>query len=246
MAFPPNGSAVVRNTLLSSMPADELDRLRPRLTRVQLVHGQILHEHGERIEQVFFVEQGIVSMIAEAHGISSGVEVGVIGREGVVGAAAVFGPAAISFNRAMVQVPGHGFRISAHDLRDALDGYESLRDGINRSFQMALAQSSQTAACNSRHTLPERCARWLLMAHDRVDGDELPLTQEFLAIMLAVRRSGVTVAMGTLQQAGLIQHSRGRVTILNRVGLEEAACDCHSRVRAFSEALWAQKPTNVP
>lgn len=248
MAFAPNGLPAVRNILLSSMLPAELDGLRSRLTRVRLVHGQILHEFNERIEQVFFVEQGMVSLVAEANGSGNGisVEVGVIGREGAVGAAALFDASAISFNRSVVQIAGSSLRISASDLRDSMEASPSLRAGLYRTLQVTLAQSSQTAACNSRHTLPERCARWLLMAHDRVDGDDLALTQEFLAIMLAVRRSGVTVAMGSLQQAGLIRHSRGRVTITDREGLEAAACDCHARVRAFSEALWDQKPPNVP
>ena len=246
MANALNNLSAVRNTLLSSMLPAELDGLRPRLTRVRLVHGQILHDFNERIEQVFFVEQGVISLVAEVDGNATGVEVGVVGPEGAVGVAAVFDPTAISFNRAMVQIAGNGLRISASDLRDGMEDSPSLRSGLYRNLQMILAQSSQTAACNSRHTLPERCARWLLMAHDRVEGDELLLTQEFLAIMLAVRRSGVTVAMGSLQQAGLIRHSRGRVTITDRAGLEAAACDCHARVRAFSTALWGQQPPNVP
>ncbi len=239
MAIAPNGLLAVRNTLLSLMPPAELDELRPRMTRVQLVHGQILHEFNERIEQVFFIEQGMVSLMAEANGSAASVEVGVVGREGAVGGAAMFDTTVISFNRSMVQMAGHGLRISASELRNAVTVSPSLRDGLSRSLQVIMAQSSQTAACNSRHTLPERCARWLLMAHDRADGDELPLTQEFMAIMLAVRRSGVTVAMGTLQQAGLIRHSRGRVIITDRAGLEEAACDCHGRVRAYAEAIWS-------
>ena len=240
MAPTSNGLPAPRNLVLSSMAPAELDALRPRLIRVQLVHGQILHEAGECIEQVFFVERGMVSLVAETDGAASKVEVGVIGYEGAVGATAMFDASSISFNRAMVQMPGHGLRISASDLRDAVNASHSLRAGLHRCLQVILAQSSQTAACNIRHTLVERCARWLLTAHDLTDGDEMPLTQDFLAIMLAVRRSGVTVAMGSLQQAGLVQNNRGRVTVVDRAGLEAAACDCHGRVRAFSDALWSQ------
>lgn len=232
-----DGSPAVRNVLLSALPEDELNRIRPRLTRVQLVHGQILHEFGERIEQAFFVEQGMISLVAGTDNSSSGVEVGVIGFEGAVGLAAVLDPTAIAFNRAMVQIPGHGLRISAADLRDAAANSPVLRNGLGRSLQLTMAQSSQTAACNSRHSLSERCARWLLMAHDRVEGDELPLTQEFLAIMLAVRRPGVTVAVGALQTAGLIRQNRGRVTVVDRAGLEAAACDCHGRISAYAARL---------
>ena len=233
-----DGIKAVHNTLLLRLPKYDLDAMRSRLTRVQFVHGQVLHEYGERIEQVFFVEQGMISLVAEADSSrGSGVEVGVVGPEGVVGALAVLDPAAISFNRAMVQIAGHGLRISAADLRDVMADSPALREGLGRNLQLILAQSSQTAACNSRHTLPERCARWLLAAHDRTDGDELPLTQEFMAVMLAVRRPGVTVAMGTLQAAGLIQQNRGRVTVIDRAGLEAAACDCHGRLTSFAARL---------
>ena len=241
MASTSDDSPAVRNLVLSSMAPAELDELRPRLTRVQLVHGQILHEAGERIEHVYFVEQGMISLMAEADGAASSVEVGMIGREGAVGATAVFDAPSISFNRVMVQMPGHGLRIPASDLRDAAEASPTLRAGLHRSLQVVLAQSSQTAACNARHTLVERCARWLLTAHDLMDGDELPLTQDFISVMLAVRRSGVTVAMGALQQAGLVQNSRGRVIVVDRAGLKGVACSCHGRVRAFADALWSQK-----
>ena len=238
MSLTRDGVAAVRNALLLRVPKYDLDAMRSRLTLVQFVHGQILHEYDEQIEQVFFVEQGMISLVAEADSSrGSGVEVGVVGSEGVVGAVAVLDPAAISFNRAIVQMAGYGLRISAADLRDVVVDSPALREGLGRSLQLIVAQSSQTAACNSRHTLLERCARWLLAAHDRADGDELPLTQEFMAVMLAVRRPGVTLAMGTLQAAGLIQQHRGRVTIIDRAGLEQAACDCHGRLTAFSARL---------
>ncbi|HEY0419589.1 MAG TPA: helix-turn-helix domain-containing protein, partial [Acetobacteraceae bacterium] len=138
-----------------------------------------------------------------------------------------------SFNRAMVQLPGLAHRISAEALRDKVQRLPVLRRLLLRAVQEALAQIAQTAACNSRHGLTERCARWLLMAHDRIDGDDLPLRQEFLSIMLAVRRPGVTMAIGALQAAGHIQHHRGRVVITNRTGLESATCECYARLRNF-------------
>ena len=235
MAFTRNGPTDIRNNLLSSLPKAELEALRPRLIRLQFVHGQVLHEYGEWIEQVLFIEQGTISLVADVDG--DGVEVGVVGREGAVGILAALDPCAIAFNCAMVQIPGHGLRVHASDLRDVVAGSPALRDELGRSLQLVLAQSSQTAACNSRHTLTERLAQRLLTVHDRVDGDELPLTQESMAVMLAVCRPGVTVAVGALQQAGLIQQGRGHVTILDHAGLEQAACDCRSRVRAFAEAL---------
>jgi CRP-like cAMP-binding protein len=140
----------------------------------------------------------------------------------------------------MVQLPGAAYRMAAQALRDSADAMPALRLRLTRRQQSLAAHVSQTAACNSTHALPQRLARWLLMAHDRADGDTLALTQEFLAIMLAVRRPGVTVAMGTLQAAGLLSHSRAQVRILDRPGLEAAACECYGRVRAYDAMLEAK------
>jgi len=227
------------NEVLSMLPPAELERLRPHLRRVQLVNGQNLCEAGERIDQVFFVEEGFVSMVAEADGDDIGTEVGLIGREGIVGLPALLGSRPVSFDRAMVQMPGTAQRMTAEALRDGLDALPTLRQFLLQALEAFMAQVSQTAACNSRHNLTQRLARWLLMAHDRVDGDELPLTQEFLSKMLAVRRSGVTVALQSLQIAGAVSQRRGRILICDRPGLEAASCGCYGRVRAFAEAVAA-------
>jgi len=141
----------------------------------------------------------------------------------------------------MVQMPGTAYRIPVVALLASLEQTPTLQRLMLQAFEASIAQLSQTAACNSRHTVPERLARWLLMAHDRVDGDELPLTQEFLAIMLAVRRPGVTIAIGELQAAGLVRHSRGRIIICDRLGLEIATCICYDRVRKFVATLTARE-----
>lgn len=232
--FPPSG-----NMLLSAIPPAEMAQLHPLLTRVRWVNGQGLHEASERIEQVFFVEQGFASIVAHA---DNGVEVGLIGREGMVGYPVLLSPQAVSYNRAMVQTPGGALRMSALALRNKLDGVPVLRQLVSDALQVFMAQVAQTAACNCQHSLLQRLARWLLLAHDRVDGDELALTQEFLATMLAVRRAGVTNALGSLQAAGLVDQRRGRVTICNRPGLEAAACDCYGRVAAFTTTVAAQNP----
>ncbi len=228
-----------RNELLSALPPAELERLRPLLTRVQLVNGQNLCEAGERIDQVFFVEEGFVSMVAETSGDDIGTEVGLIGREGMVGLPALLGPRPVSFDRAIVQMPGAAQRMTAEALRDGLDALPTLRQLLLQALEAFMAQVSQTAACNNQHSMPQRLARWLLMAHDRVDGDELPLTQEFLSKMLAVQRSGVTVALQSLRIAGVISQGRGRILICDRPGLQAAACGCYGRVKAFAEALAA-------
>ena len=230
-----------RNELLSALPPAELGQLRPHLTRVRWVNGQALHEAGQRIDQVFFVEEGLASMVAEADGSGDGLgtEVGLIGREGMVGLPVLLGPRPVSFDRSMVQMPGAAQRMTTEALRDSMDALPVLRRLLLQALEAFMAQVSQTAACNSRHNLPQRLARWLLMAHDRLDGDELLLTEEFLSKMLAVRRSGVTVALQSLQATETINQRRGRILICNRPGLEAAACACYGRVKAFAEAVAA-------
>jgi CRP-like cAMP-binding protein len=230
------------NELLSTLPPAELGQLRPLLTRVQLVNGQTLHEAGERIEQVFFVEQGFVSMVADADGSSLGTEVGLIGREGMVGLPVLLDPQAVSFNRAMVQMPGVAHRLPAQALRDSAGALPVLWRLLLQALEVSMAQVAQTAACNSQHSLSQRLARWLLMAHDRVDGDNLPLTQEFVAKMLAVRRAGVAGALASLQTAGVISQRRGRILVCDRAGLEAAACGCYGRVQAFAATVAARNP----
>jgi len=233
------------NKLLFMLPPAELALLRPLLARVQLVNGQTLHEAGERIEQVFFVQRGFVSMVAEADGDNPGTEVGLIGREGMVGLPVLLDPQAVSFNQAMVQMPGAAHRLPAQALRDNADALPVLRRLLFQALEVSMAQVAQTTACNSRHPLSQRLARWLLMAHDRADGDELAMTQEFLSIMLAVRRSGVTVASQVLLATGAIRVGRGRTTVCDRAALEAAACGCYGRVQAFAAAVAARTPNPV-
>ena len=228
------------NELLALLPPAELERLRPFLARVQLVNGQVLHEAGERIEQVFFVQQGFVSMIAEADGSNPGTEVGLVGREGMVGLPMLLGSQAVSFNRAMVHMPGMAHRMPAQALRDHAEALPVLWRLLSQALEVSMAQVAQTAACNGQHNLTQRLARWLLMAHDRVDGDDLLLTQEFLSIMLAVQRSGVTVAMQSLQATGAVRQGRGRILVCDRPALKTAACGCYGRIEAFAEAVAAR------
>ena len=228
-----------RNELLSALPPAELEQLRPLLRRVQWINGQSLHEAGQRIDQVFFVEEGLASMVAETDGSGDGIgtEVGLIGREGMVGLPALLGSRPVSFDRSMVQMPGAAQRMTTEALRDSMDALPVLRRLLLQALEAFMAQVSQTAACNSQHNLTQRLARWLLIARDRVDGDELLLTQEFLSKMLAVRRSGVTVALQSLQATGAVSQRRGRILICDRPGLEAAACACYGRVKAFAESL---------
>lgn len=234
-----------RNAILAGLGAAEIGRLRPLLTRVRLVNGETLHEPGAPIEHVYFIEYGVASVVAEEAQGKSQTEVGLIGREGMIGLSILLDPNPVAFNRVMVQMPGVAFRMAVHAAREQADTMPALHHLLSRALEGAMAQVAQTAACNSRHSLTQRLSRWLLMAHDRIDGDDLPLTQEFLSIMLAVRRPGVTIAMAALHAAGLIRHSRGHIVIADRRGLEAAACACYARVTTFTEGL-AHTPDPPP
>ena len=232
-----NSPAFSSSALLSLLPPVEINQLRPFLTYVQWVNGQVLHEAGERIEHVYFVEQGLVSLVAMSDNPDAQTEVGLIGREGLIGLPALLDPEPVSFNRAIVQMPGSAHRMTAQALRNGVGVMPVLRRLLFQALNLALAQTAQTAACNSRHDLPQRLARWLLTAHDRVDGDELALTQESLATMLAVQRSGVTVTLGALRQVGAVAQRRGRILIRDRSALEAAACGCYKRIQAFEAVV---------
>ncbi|MFO1070587.1 MAG: Crp/Fnr family transcriptional regulator [Geminicoccaceae bacterium] len=221
------------NLVLGALPPAELEVLRPHLVRMRLVNGQTLQEPDQAIEHLFFVDQGFISLVIEARDLPGGVEVGLVGREGVVGLAAFLTASGLAFTRAMVQMAGSGSRLAVPVLRDALPRLPSLRRRLRRAVLLDQVQAMQTAACNSRHTLAQRCARWLLLARDRTETDELAITQEFLSIMLSVRRPGVTSALGELRERGLLRSSRGKVVIADRAGLEAAACGCYRRVRDF-------------
>jgi CRP-like cAMP-binding protein len=229
----------IRNHLLAALPASELERLRPHLDPVSLPLKKVLITAGEPIPHAYFPEAGVGSLIAKLED-GSGIEVGMMGREGMAGIPIIL-RAETTSTECVIQVPGSGWRIRAATLRDAMEQSPSLSLLLLRYVQAFHDQTSQTSACNARHDLPERLARWLLMVHDRVDGDELPLTQEFLSTMLGVRRAGVTVAAHTLQEAGLIRYQRGLITILDRAALEAAACECYAIMRQqFEQMLGAE------
>ncbi len=222
-------NASFRNELLRALPAGELERLRPLLVPVTLVTSQVLHEAGAPIDEVFFLESGLAFLTADTgdHGL---VEVGTTGRDGLVGLPVLLSTEPISVHRAFVQIPGRAYRLRATALREMVDVLPTLRDRCLRYVQVMLMQNSQIAACNARHELPGRLARWLMMSRDRIDGDDLPMTQEFLSAMLGVRRAGISVVANALQAQGLIRQSRGRITVLDRAGLEGKACACYRMI----------------
>jgi CRP-like cAMP-binding protein len=227
---------LIRNELLAGLPTSEIEGLRPHLNHVTVVSGQVLHEPDSPIEDVFFMEEGVVSLTANTEGIAQ-VEVGLTGREGFVGTSAMLNSVPYAVHRAFIQVQGNGYRVRASAFRCACDRSASLRTRCLRYIEFAMVQTSQVAACNARHNLTERLARWLLMVRDRVGSDNIPMTQEFMSFMLGVRRSGVSVAASTLQAGGLIRVQRGQVVLLDQAGLTAASCDCYRTIKANRDRI---------
>ena len=226
----------IGNRLLGALPLKIFATLVPHLRRVELVNRATLHLPDAVIDTVYFPETGYVSMIAVLEN-GDAAEVGMVGREGMVGLPLVYGTDR-SPVEAMVQSEGTAFSIEADAFRRALETAPALLKALLRYAMAFGVQVTMTAACNVQHLVDQRIARWLLMAHDRSDGDEFPMTHEFLSMMLGVRRAGVTVAAGALQKAGFISYSQGRIRIADRPGLESAACECHTVVsREFNRLL---------
>ena len=218
-----------QNRLLAALPVEEYAHLLPMLVPARLHLKDVLVEPDTPIRDVWFVREGVGSVLAtEQEGGT--VEVGTIGPEGFVGLPVLNGTDAMPY-RVIVQVVGHAWRLPADAFRAVIDERPAVRRVMLRYSQYFTDQVSQHAACNHLHTIEERCARWLLMTHDRVQGDRFELTHEFLSLMLGVRRAGVTVAMGVLQAEGLVRYVRGRVTIIDRPRLEEASCGCYHVTR---------------
>jgi CRP-like cAMP-binding protein len=219
----------IANEILLSLPPGELDRFLPKLEKVRLKLHQVLHEPGEIIKSGYFVNSGLISVLAiQPDGKS--VEIGLIGREGFVGLPLLVGYRS-SPTRAVTQGDAIAYRCDAQVLRDFIRQCPELGESANRFGQQMAMQTGLIAACNRLHDVEGRLARWILMSQDRILLHTLPLTQEFLGQMLGTRRSSVTVSAGALQKAGLISYTRGSVTILNRQKLEEAACECYGVIQ---------------
>jgi CRP-like cAMP-binding protein len=223
------------NRLLAAAEPGDFALLEPHLERVDLARGQVLYDAGEVIRHIYFPHEGVISLVnlMEDGGI---VEVGVFGVEGVAG---LFGALATqeAFGRYIVQMPGTASRISYKHLDEARAARSGLRHLLTNYGEALLAQTFQTVSCNAVHAVEARCCRWILSMHDRVGQDSLPLTHEFLAEMLGVQRSTVSVVARTLQTAGLIRQSRGGITVTDRAGLEETACECYGKIRRIYERL---------
>jgi CRP-like cAMP-binding protein len=223
------------NRLLAALPDAEYQRLVPHLEYVPLPLKQVLYTMGESIEYVYFPHRAIVSLVSTPKE-GSNVEVGLVGNEGMVGIPAALGDN-IATTTAMVQREDSGMRMEASLLKTEFQQGGSLQNLLLWYTQALYAQTSLTAACNALHQLDEKLARWLLLVCDRVESNELQLTQEFISQMLGVRRAGVTEAANRLQTAGLIRYIRGRITILNRQGLEAASCSCYGIIKGEYDRL---------
>jgi CRP-like cAMP-binding protein len=218
-----------QNRLLAALPSEEYERILPHLGCVSFKLGEIVYESGGQMEHIYFPTDAIVSLLYLMENGSSA-EMGMAGKEGVVGVALFMGGNTMP-NRAVVQSAGGAVRMKAQLLREEFARGGAFQRLLLRYTQALLTQMSQTAVCNRLHAIEQQLCRWLLLSHDRLDSDELVMTQELIANMLGVRREGVTAAAGRLQEQGLIRYVRGRIHILDRSGLEASVCECYKVVK---------------
>jgi len=229
----PTDSAAVparSNRLLELLPNGERLRLESSMQRMPIKPHDMLHSPGQPMEHVYFPLWGVVSLMTPLED-GSAVETAVVGNEGMVGVQAFLGGGSIGNAQAMGQIPGEALRMNADHFRAEIEAGGKLRQILFSYSQALFTQISQGVACNGVHAIQERCARWLLEAHDRAGSDEFELTQEFLSDMLGVRRPSVTAAARTLQTAGVIRYRRGRITVVDRERLEEASCECYRVIK---------------
>jgi CRP-like cAMP-binding protein len=223
----PNESG--ENRLLAELPPDEYERLLPQLQQVSFSLGEVVYEFGGQLDYVFFPTTSIVSLLYTMENGTSA-EMGLTGNDGIVGIALFMGGGTMP-NRAVVQSAGDAIRMKAKMLQDEFARGGKFQQLLLRYTQALITQISQTAVCNRLHSVDQQLCRWLLLSHDRLNVDELIMTQELIADMLGVRREGVTVAAGRLQDAGAISYVRGHIKILDRRRLEETVCECYRVVR---------------
>lgn len=233
------------NLILKAMAEEDRRLLEKSMTSMVIPRGEILFETGSKIDRIYFIDSGVVSLVSLfSDGATS--EITTVGREGFVNVGSLLDDD-VAVARHTMQIAGDVRWINSDVLRHYIAGSETLRGLLHRYAQTLIAQISQTVACNNLHNANQRLARWLLMTHDRTDGDELGLTQEFLAEMLGVRRPTVSELAQSFQADGLIRYSRGRIIVLDRPGLEARCCECHSIIdrqfrRLLPELAHMQKP----
>ena len=227
---------MIANQLLAALPAEELERLLPDLEHIPLTIGDVLYTPDDPIRYVYFPNNGVVSIL-NTLGERLSIEVGMVGKEGLVGIPIFLG-VDMAINQAVVQVPGDAMRMVADTFRDAVKRDGPLHDLLHLYTYALLTQMSLSIACNRFHNVEKRFSRWLLVIHDRLDSDEFLLTQEYISRMLGAQRPHVTTAAGALQKAGLISYRRGRIAILDRDGLEKSSCGCYRNGKENFDGLF--------
>ncbi|HEX8922290.1 MAG TPA: Crp/Fnr family transcriptional regulator [Pyrinomonadaceae bacterium] len=234
----------VKNLILAALPFGEYERLLPDLEFISLPLDVSLYRSGDVIEYVYFPGEGVVSLVTHMRNGAS-IEVGLIGRDGMVGIPVLLGDD-IASEEAIVQIEGGAMRIRSDLFKEGLKrDHSPLLTQLLLYTRTLMKQVAQTAACNRLHTVEERLSRWLLMCHDRMESDELPLKQEFISHMLGTRRASVGTAATELQAEGLIRYSRGHISILKRKGLEKTACECYRVVKGEADRLGAGLSDNA-
>jgi CRP-like cAMP-binding protein len=234
----------IANRILSALPKEAYARILPDLKTVPLKFRLSLHEPGDKMPYVYFPNTGVISMLTVLRN-GDGVEIATIGNEGMTDLSVFLGLEE-SDCRLLIQVPGTAMRMDSDLFREHVDQIPILRALLGSYTVSLFALVAQSAACNRMHPIVERCARWLLMTHDRVDAPIFPMTHDFLAEMLGVRRPSVSVAAEALQNAGLISYHRGKVTVLDRSGLEAASCECYRLVQARFDRLPGGTEPQIP
>ncbi|MFY9317236.1 MAG: Crp/Fnr family transcriptional regulator [Burkholderiales bacterium] len=233
-----------QNHLLAALPPGDLERLSPHLELVPMPLGEALYESGGRLQHVYFPTTSIVSLLYVMEDGASA-EIAVVGNEGILGISLFMGGETTP-SRAVVQSAGYGYRMKAQVLKQEFNRAGPVMHLLLRYTQALITQMAQTAVCNRHHSVEQQLCRWLLLSLDRLTTDELSMTQELIANMLGVRREGVTEAAGKLQRAGLIRYSRGRITVLDRPGLEREVCECYAVVKKEFDRLLSEIPGGSP
>ena len=237
MSSTPNSKSpdAKKNLLLAALPAEQFQHWLPKLEWVSMPLGHVLYESGKTLHHVYFPTTAIVSLLYVMENGASA-EIAVVGNEGIVGISLFMGGGSTP-SRAVVQSAGEGFRLKAQVMKDEFDLGGSVLHLLLRYTQALITQMAQTAVCNRHHSLDQQLCRWLLLSLDRLPSNELVMTQELIANMLGVRREGVTEGALKLQEAGLIRYSRGRISVLDRAGLETRTCECYAVVKKEYDRL---------
>ena len=224
-----------QNHLLEALPASDYERLAPHLELIPMKLGEVLYEPGVQLRYVYFPTTSIVSLLYVMENGASA-EIAIVGNEGILGISLFMGGETTP-SRAVVQSAGYGYRLKAQMLKDEFQRFGPMLHLLLRYTQALITQMAQTAVCNRHHSVDQQLCRWLLLSLDRLASNELTMTQELIANMLGVRREGVTEAAGKLQDAGLISYRRGRITVLDRPGLEARSCECYQVVKTELDRL---------